>query len=321
MPLLIGTDEAGYGPNLGPLIISASVWRVPDQLRSTDLYELLQGVVRRTPRAGPGSPSVALADSKVLYKSGGSLAGLETGIFAALESLGQRPRRWRDVWQTLAASSVCQFANEPWSADFDRSVPLDVAAEHLQTVSQAWQQCLQQAGVELCGLRSVAVCPDQFNRCVDELGNKASVLSRRTLDLVAREIQIAADESILVQCDKHGGRNKYGPQLQQVFPDYLVEVYEETGARSVYRWGTPRRRVEIRFSVHGEQFLPCALASMVSKYLRELAMLAFNEFWRRQIPGLKPTAGYPEDARRFRAEIAACQTRLQIPDRTLWRNR
>ncbi len=30
MPYLLGTDEAGYGPNLGPLVISASVWEVPD---------------------------------------------------------------------------------------------------------------------------------------------------------------------------------------------------------------------------------------------------------------------------------------------------
>ena len=60
---------------------------------------------------------------------------------------------------------------------------------------------------------------------------------------------------------------------------------------------------------------------MASKYLRELAMLAFNDFWGQRVPGLKSTAGYPEDARRFKAEIAACQTRLQIPDRSLWRNR
>ncbi len=322
MPVLIGTDEAGYGPNLGPLVISATVWRVPDKLHTTDLYELLKRVVTRTPHIGRGGgPSVVLADSKAIYKAGGSLAGLECGIFSALALLGQRPTRWRDVWQALAADSAWQLATEPWSVDFDRPVPLDVDADHISLVSQAWQQCLQQTGVEFCGLRSVAVFPDQFNRCIDQLGNKASLLSKLTLELVAREIQTAADEPILVQCDKHGGRNKYGPHLQQAFPDYLVEVYEETRARSVYRWGTPPRRVEIRFSVHGEQFLPCALASMASKYLRELAMLAFNDFWGRHVPGLKPTAGYPEDARRFKAEIAACQTRLQIPDHSLWRNR
>ena len=35
---------------------------------------------------------------------------------------------------------------------------------------------------------------------------------------------------------------------------------------------------------------------MASKYLRELAMRPFNEFWSRHVPELKPTAGYPLNA-------------------------
>ncbi len=30
--LWIGLDEAGYGPPLGPLVIGATMWRVPDEL-------------------------------------------------------------------------------------------------------------------------------------------------------------------------------------------------------------------------------------------------------------------------------------------------
>ena len=30
MQYLLGTDEAGYGPNLGPLVVTATVWEVPD---------------------------------------------------------------------------------------------------------------------------------------------------------------------------------------------------------------------------------------------------------------------------------------------------
>ena len=58
---------------------------------------------------------------------------------------------------------------------------------------------------------------------------------------------------------------------------------------------------------------------MASKYLRELAMEAFNAFWSARVPGLAPTAGYPQDAPRFKQQIADAQNRLDIADRILWR--
>ena len=60
---------------------------------------------------------------------------------------------------------------------------------------------------------------------------------------------------------------------------------------------------------------------MTAKYLRELSMRAFNEFWCARVPDLRPTAGYPYDARRFRKEIAAEQRELGIDDHVIWRNR
>ena len=45
MPYLVGTDEAGYGPNLGPLVVSATVWRV-DSLHNKDVFGQLKECVR-----------------------------------------------------------------------------------------------------------------------------------------------------------------------------------------------------------------------------------------------------------------------------------
>jgi hypothetical protein len=95
----------------------------------------------------------------------------------------------------------------------------------------------------------------------------------------------------------------------------------ESRATSIYRWGPRARRVEFRFLVRGERFLPTALSSMTAKYLRELAMQAFNAFWQRHLPTLRPTAGYPLDARRFRQQIQPLQAELGIADELLWRNR
>jgi hypothetical protein len=128
-------------------------------------------------------------------------------------------------------------------------------------------------------------------------------------------------EPAVVFCDKHGGRNRYAALLQEVFPEQLVLVRQEGAELSKYRVQVADRQVEFRFQPKGEQHLPTALASMTAKYLRELAMRPFNTFWQRHVPGLKATAGYPGDARRFFAEIRAAKERLGISDQVLWRER
>jgi len=50
-------------------------------------------------------------------------------------------------------------------------------------------------------------------------------------------------------------------------------------------------------------------------------MQAMNAFWCGRIYGLRPTAGYPVDARRFKASIATVQAELGIDDAVLWRER
>jgi hypothetical protein len=60
---------------------------------------------------------------------------------------------------------------------------------------------------------------------------------------------------------------------------------------------------------------------MASKYLRELLMLEFNRFWCGQVPGLKPTAGYPGDSSRFFAAIQPALERLGLPEEAVWRRR
>ncbi len=60
---------------------------------------------------------------------------------------------------------------------------------------------------------------------------------------------------------------------------------------------------------------------MVSKYVREVMMREFNEFWLSQVPGLKPTAGYPLDAQRYYEAIRPAMTRLGIAESAVWRTR
>ena len=124
MAILIGTDEAGYGPNLGPLVISATAWRVPDEAIDRDLYTSLSRCVCETP--GDGDPRVAIADSKMLYRPGFGLADLERGVLALLRVRGVVVRRWQEVWATLDSECDDGFAAIPWHDGYDTDIPCNI---------------------------------------------------------------------------------------------------------------------------------------------------------------------------------------------------
>src|SRR5262249_30245536 len=54
MAWIIGIDEAGYGPNLGPFVMTAVACRVPEALSEADLWHILRAAVRRHPSTDDG---------------------------------------------------------------------------------------------------------------------------------------------------------------------------------------------------------------------------------------------------------------------------
>ena len=125
-----------------------------------------------------------------------------------------------------------------------------------------------------------------------------------------------------VFCDKHGGRNFYGPMLQSAFPDGWVVAERESADESRYRIEAIGRDVRVTIRPRADSgSVSVALASMVAKYLREVAMRQFNRFWGQHVPGLPPTAGYPVDAKRYYAAIRDAMGQLTIDDEQVWRSR
>ncbi|HUG19283.1 MAG TPA: hypothetical protein VMM56_09920 [Planctomycetaceae bacterium] len=311
MHCVIGVDEAGYGPNLGPLVVTATSWELPDELSVEDFWEFLHPCVSQNSPSDPDR--IHVADSKLVHSSSRGIANLERSVSVLLESMGVLSSEWHALRSRLEIATP-GLSGEPW---FDgRSLSLPVL-EHdgLEALSGSLTDSLKDAGVRSNGTRTCVLTTREFNRRVADQGSKGVVLSQISLELVAS--LWSPEVKTLVICDKHGGRNRYDDFLQEICEGEFIFRIEEGRARSVYRTG----RAEFRFQTKAEQFFPVAVASMISKYLRETAMELFNCYWTERIPGLKPTKGYPEDALRFRRDVEMIRQELGIPDDVFWRNR
>jgi len=342
MGWLIGIDEAGYGPNLGPLTIGGSLWQTTpfDRGGADDLFALL------APQIGSVASSdaarwLAVDDSKRLYAPQSGLAPLERVALGASFSASAadpaareaRPRDLEDLssrWQLSTSSDTAESAAPlesplPWYL-VPTLLPTAESVPQLDELAARFDALTRDRGVALKRVTVERIEPERFNREVERWGNKASLLSleslRRVRALLDEIGRVASDDRspVLVRCDRHGGRARYLAVLQQVFPDERIEVLDETSGLSRYRW-SGRRPVEIRFQVGSEQFLETAWASVVAKYVRELSIDAFNRFWIGHLPDLAPTRGYPVDAKRFRGEIEPLARRLAIPAERYWRSR
>jgi ribonuclease HII len=110
--------------------------------------------------------------------------------------------------------------------------------------------------------------------------------------------------------------------LQDMFPDRMVMAREERMARSVYEALGGEHVVRFTFQPRADDEHCCvALASMVSKYVREALMHEFNRFWQTHLPDLKPTAGYPGDSERYYRQIRPVMKKLGLDKSKVWRQR
>ncbi len=321
MPWSVGIDEAGYGPNLGPFVMTSVACHVPDALAEADLWQVLREGVRRHP--SPDDGRLLVDDSKLVYSTTRGLLTLERSVLATLSSqLRSGPVSLADYVHGLRAGSSAELSDEIW---YSGTSLLPLHGEPADLVGRAthFAQVSQCAHVRWGLVQSRVLCPARFNRLLDQWGTKGAVLGTALAELLHGNRSLAdSREPISFYIDKHGGRNTYTALLQNALPDGLVIAEEENLERSVYRVLGLERAVHLTFQPRAEAAHFCvALASMVSKYVREVLMLEFNRFWRAHVPDLKPTAGYPGDAARYFAAIRPLLADLGLTEDAVWRRK
>jgi ribonuclease HII len=307
MVVLVGIDEAGFGPILGPLVVSSSAFSLPHNLLTSDLWQVLRKSIgdRRKHLAG----RLLITDSKKAYTRSSGIKHLQRTVMSVLKCLDKEPATLTELIELLCPSCLERLSFYPWYRDIaDHGFSMDIADKEVASVVLAGD--LASNGIELLDLKSCCLDVAHYNKMVAAVKNKANVLFSTTCTLIKIAYDNFAGDDLQIIVDRQGGRVHYRSQLQRMFGDMELKILRESTTTSSYELQAGGKAMRVHFVVGADdRFLPVSLASMVSKYLRELLIGNINRYFAGLSSGLKPTAGYWKDGLRFIEDI-----KTNLPD-------
>lgn len=326
MLVYAGIDEAGYGPLFGPLVIGRAVFGIESRSASQataessaqattiapDLWKLLAKAVCRELNDKRGR--IAINDSKKLKTPAAGIRHMELGVlaFAMLKAGIAAPPTICDWMDAIGVSDHHQLNHLPWYCADDarpwNALPLATTAGELAIARNMLSRTTLDCGIRMLDLGAAVVFEDRFNRMVAATRSKASASFTFVASHLNHIWQQYGQHSPIVAIDRQSGRTRYRELLAQCFPSASITILDETNTLSAYRLretaGSAPRSMTVQFEVNGDGLhLPISLASMISKYTRELMMTRFKAWFSEKLPHIQPTAGYGSDAKRFWIEV------------------
>ncbi|MBL7215150.1 MAG: hypothetical protein ISS71_05685 [Phycisphaerae bacterium] len=322
MAILVGIDEAGYGPLLGPLVVSSAVFQLPDELLRADLWAVLHTAVSNQKKGLTGR--LLITDSKKAYSRSSGIKHLKRTVHACLGAVSNDSyhpiANGEQLVDLLCPNCAGRIKDYAWYQTLKEQI-LEHQGEDLLIASGVLRRTLVENRMCLLGIHSRCLDVGFYNDRVENVKNKSRVLFTELCSLVLEALEKATShEMVQVVVDRQGGRVNYQQELLRMFPGFGLSVIRQDEKRSSYELAGNGKAMRIHFCIKADtKYLPVCLASMASKYLREVLMESLNRFFCKMCDGLKPTAGYWQDGQRFIKDLQTLMPDLAVDPKKLIR--
>ncbi|MFH0924570.1 MAG: hypothetical protein V1872_02900 [bacterium] len=312
---IVGIDENGFGPKLGPLIVTGSIFEFCDNSlltiwdkknkEQTSFSSIFQKKDHNT------TLSSKVKDSKVIFKN--DLKSKAKGEDIALSYyyllFQSYPNDVDDFINSISLpplfSNISSCENKYHKICWTPKLTIPVWGNSLPTISSTLK-------TNLLEVKSVVCCPGEFNMRLKRKPNKI-LLNLSYFERLINYFSHTYGSNILYLCGKVGGIKdylKYSSFLSKDHQCQSLAIHEDFSTYYSSSLGI------ISFIKNGDQGeFPIALASIFGKYIREIFMERLNNNFSPEIRNNRFISGYYNSITdQFIKNVFDNQTTLDIPD-------
>ena len=284
---LVGIDENGLGPRLGPLVVTGVLASAADDRAK-----------ERASKKARGKLAECLGDSKGLVAFGKSTLG-EAWARAALSNRGshsEHPRALVDaisLYDTSFLRDLCPGKKSPELTHLEEqcwgvSGETFGATEEEMSAAVAGVKQLEKHGIVVHEVRSAILCTSRLNR-IQSQGRTRLLADLGAMEELLVHFRGTAESDIEAVCGKVGGYDRYGAHFTKL-SNYLHTPLEEKRRCASYKFhglGT----VSFVQDADASNML-VGLASLVGKWVRDLLMDRIVRYYQDAVPELPRASGY-----------------------------